>query len=189
MIDLETLGQEPGSVILSISAVQFDIRTGETGKQFDEVIGLESSLKQGLKIDPVTLAFWTKIPNRLNYFLTYQGRVSLSTALGNFGKWLNILDESPENLCFGASNYDVTMWGRGPRFDFGLLSYAYNSVGYPSMPWDFRKERCVRTMEMFYPDIKKQADNDRLTMPHNGIDDCKHQILYVSEIYNKIKSK
>lgn len=188
MVDLETLGQEPGSVILSISAVQFNILTGETDREFDQVIGLDSSLKAGLKLDPATLAFWTEASKRLAYFLTYEGRVSLSTALGNFAIWLGKLEQRDDG--FGSTrNDEVRMWGRGPRFDFGLLSFAYNHMGYPRMPWDFRKERCVRTMEMFHPEIKRLEDGFRTTGLHNGIDDCKHQIAYVSKIYNKIKSK
>ena len=34
MIDIETLGTGVNAVITSISAVQFDLATGETGKEF-----------------------------------------------------------------------------------------------------------------------------------------------------------
>jgi hypothetical protein len=99
MIDIETLGQEPGCVITSISAVQFDLTTGKIDKEFHENISINSCLKKGLVIESETFIWW--------------------------------LDQ---------------------------------------------------------PEIKKELDNDRRTILHNGLSDCKHQIIYVSEIYRKIKN-
>ena len=55
MIDLETLGVSPGSVISSIAAVQFDINTGEIGRQFYKNIDLQQSLDNGFTINAETL--------------------------------------------------------------------------------------------------------------------------------------
>ena len=62
MIDLETLGVEPDSVIITLGAIKFDPYTNE-----DPHSGLylrcdieEQSEKLGRSIDDNTLAWWTK---------------------------------------------------------------------------------------------------------------------------------
>jgi DNA polymerase III epsilon subunit-like protein len=57
MIDIETLGTEPGSIITSIAAVPFN-RNGEMGKAFYMNIDIQSSIDAGLTINAETLKFW-----------------------------------------------------------------------------------------------------------------------------------
>ena len=63
MIDLETLGTLPGSVILSIGAVVFDpskpISECIEG-QFYCVVNTEDSLRHGLKLNQATLDWWER---------------------------------------------------------------------------------------------------------------------------------
>lgn len=58
MLDLETLGNQSYSCILSIAAVEFDIETGEELSFFYKKISLESNLQLGLKINSSTLEWW-----------------------------------------------------------------------------------------------------------------------------------
>jgi len=53
MLDIETLGVSPGCVILSLSAVEFDINTGELGESFNMGIDIKSCVDAGLTIDPL----------------------------------------------------------------------------------------------------------------------------------------
>ena len=56
MLDIETLGTGPNSVILSIGAVEFD-ETGVISK-FYEAIDPESCTDWGLQIDARTVLWW-----------------------------------------------------------------------------------------------------------------------------------
>jgi len=47
MLDLETMGRKSNSALVSIGAVEFNLETGETGKEFYEVIDLQSCLDVG----------------------------------------------------------------------------------------------------------------------------------------------
>ena len=58
MIDIETLGTDPGSVILSIGAVEFDLKTGKTGEEFYQWIDLESSSNKGFSVSAGTIKWW-----------------------------------------------------------------------------------------------------------------------------------
>lgn len=186
MLDLESLGQEPGNVIVTLSAVQFDIETGAIGKVFHESISIADSLKQGLTIDPSTVMWWlTQNENaRIQMVETQNNPDSLSEVLYKFDTWLNHLHHATLRELYKKS--DIHIWGRGPRFDMGLLSYAYKLIGYKWTPWDFRKELCVRTYESIRPDIKKEIDKKRVGVLHNGVDDAKHQIKYVCDIHQYI---
>ena len=59
MVDLETLGTAPGSVILSIGAVRFDVEKGLLD-EFYVNIDVESSQRLGLTIDGDTVMWWLK---------------------------------------------------------------------------------------------------------------------------------
>lgn len=45
MVDLETMGNGPYAPVISIGAVFFDLKTGETGEDFSVNISLESSMR------------------------------------------------------------------------------------------------------------------------------------------------
>jgi hypothetical protein len=180
MIDLETLGQEPGSVIVTISAVQFNIETGQIGEIFDQSISIESNLNSGLKIDPETFKWWLTRGEQARYDLVEKLNIGkdLDSTLIHFSHWFSKINQNKNTL----------VWGRGPRFDFGLLTYAYKNFGYP-IPWNFRNELCVRTMEWLRPELKKEAIREKEHSEHMGIGDCLYQIKYIVEIYNQVKNK
>ena len=184
MIDLETLGQEAGAVITSISAVKFNIITGETGEEFSQAITLKSSLEYGLSIDPDTVMWWMQQgdDSRNKLVLDNANAKHLSSVLYAFAFWLVEGDKSGGGV--KLINDNIQVWGRGPRFECALLSAAYKVGGYNRTPWNFRNERCVRTIEMFNPKLKKNTPF--IGILHNGIDDAKHQIKYVSSIYRQL---
>lgn len=187
MIDLESLGTEPGSVILSISAIQFDIETGKTGKQFHENISLKDCLRRGLKIDPGTFFWWMKQSNKSRERLLENEKCTntVEVVFHNLYHWFQNLPHKESRMLYPSR--DIIVWGRGPRMDQGLLSYVYKLLGYDETPWHFRNERCVRTMEALRPDIKKNTEFKGVL--HYGPDDAKHQTKYVSEIYNQLKAQ
>jgi hypothetical protein len=171
MLDLETLGNKSNSAILSIGAVQFNLETGETGKEFYQVVDLQSCLDLGLKINGSTFYWWLQ-QNKAAQNAVCKNGLELPTVLSNFYEWMND--------CIG----NVNIWGNGARFDIGILEDAYIAAGYSKMPWYFRSERDVRTLVAFAPDIK----NSYLFtgVRHNPIDDCKHQIGYCVKTWKKL---
>ncbi len=172
MIDLETLGTKPGSVILSISAVAFDIKTGKTDSLFHQKIDVYDSEKQGLKIQVDTFLWWLNQSKDAQNTLINGTHLKLRNTIIQFHKFV-----------YDWTSNDVKVWGNSARFDLGILQAAFDLFGY-DLPWKPQNERDVRTLVSFAPEIKKETKFEGI--PHYGIDDCKHQIKYCSKIYQKL---
>lgn len=168
MLDLETLGTKPGCAILSIGAVEFDIETGNTGREFYQKVNLRSCIDAGLDIDPDTLLWWMNQDESARQVFNNEYLASLRDALKYFS-----------DFC----NPNTQIWGNSASFDCGILSEVYNKTSIP-IPWKFYNERDVRTLVSFDPKIKKDMVFEGVK--HNAVDDCRHQIKYCSEIWKKL---
>jgi DNA polymerase III epsilon subunit-like protein len=89
MVDIETLGLDPGAAILSIGAVRFD--TDGLGATFERNIGLESCQEAGLTIDAGTLEWWLQQDADAQHVLT--GGESLVDALEALAEFYAFADE------------------------------------------------------------------------------------------------
>jgi hypothetical protein len=180
MIDIETMGHGGNTALVQLSAVQFDRYTGKKGLEFSTNIDLQSCIDVGLKIKADTIYWWlTKSEQAINS-ITNQPRSLIQLALMNFSIYLSKC--APDGV---ASN--LHLWGRSPRFDIAIIYDAYIACSLV-IQWDKGKEMCVRTIESFAPEVKKEIDEKNKTrILHDGISDCLHQIEYVSEIYKRKK--
>jgi len=174
MLDLETMGNGSNSVIVSIGAVEFDINTGELGREFYRKIDLKSCLDKGLKINADTLQWWL-MQNEAARRMVAEGQGSkIEDALYAFLLFLELL---------GAK--EVKIWGNSVRFDCGILQDAYTACNYP-IPWNFRNEMDVRTLVAFAPEVK--ANFPSVGILHDPIADCKFQIGYCTAIWQKLNN-
>lgn len=172
MLDLETLGNKSNAAILSIGAVEFNMETGETGREFYVVVDLQSCLNLGLKINGSTFYWWMEKSDAARKAICAENKMHLSEAVMLFSNWMKDCIEK------------VQIWGNAARFDIGLMEDAYVACGYQNMPWDFRSERDVRTLVWFAPEIKSNMPFEGID--HDPIDDCKHQIRYCVETWKKL---
>lgn len=173
MLDIETLGTNSRSSILSIGAVEFDIVTGETGRRFYKTIDLQSNLDAGLEMNADTVIWWMGRSDEARREVTNEyGKQSLRDVLVLLTEFLG--DERDSKF----------IWGNSARFDCGILQDAYSALKM-ELPWNFRNERCVRTLVSFAPEIKDSLEFEGT--PHNPVHDCLHQIKYCSEIWKTLK--
>jgi len=173
MLDLETMGNKSNAAIVSIGAVEFNIETGETGREFYDVIDLQSCLDKGLMVQASTIYWWLQQSDEARKRICANGG-DLSLVLQRFTYWMeDCIDK-------------VKIWGNGARFDIGLLEDAYVACNLKT-PWYFRSEMDVRTLVAFAPYIK--ANYPMIGVEHDPIDDCKHQIGYCVEIWNLLNRK
>ncbi len=173
MLDLETMGKTSNAALVSIGAVEFNIETGETGREFYRVIDLQSCLDIGLKVQASTIYWWLQQSEAARKRIYAKGE-NIRDVLVAFHDWML---EGTEK---------VKIWGNSARFDIGLLEDAYVACGMDN-PWYFRSEMDVRTLVAFAPYIK--ANYPMIGVEHDPIDDCKHQIGYCVEIWNLINKK
>ena len=155
MLDLETLGTSPGSVILSIGAVYFD--SGGLGDTFSCIIDRKTSLDVGLTTDFDTLLWWKNQSPEARKVLE-DGGLPLPIALRSFNDFLAMGGE------------DVRVWGNGSDFDNVLLIAAFKAAGI-TLGWKFRNNRCFRTIK----NLTKVPEPVRAGTYHNALDDAKHQ--------------
>ena len=172
MVDIETMGTTSKSAILSIGAVEFDLKTGELGKAFYVTIDFSSAMDAGLKVDADTVMWWLKQEYDARKHLWKDKGEHICVALEKFLAFI-------EN-CGGKK---VEVWGNSARFDLGLLCDAIEVVGLEAS-WAYWNERCVRTLVSLNPKFKINA---KFTgTPHYAPDDCKHQIKYCHETYKSL---
>lgn len=168
MIDIETLGNQSNSVITSIAGVEFDLDSGQTGKEFSINVDIQSCLDIGLEINASTLIWWfNQSKDAQMQMLVDPKPIEQALALLN-----------------GFIDQKSIVWGNSCRFDLGLLQNAYTKLKM-EIPWRYSNERCVRTLLMFQPKMKDLIDFEGI--PHNAMHDCYYQIKYCSAIYNKLK--
>lgn len=173
MLDLETMANKSNAAIVSIGAVEFDLNTGETGREFYMRIDLQSALDRGLIINGSTVYWWLQQNEDARREVCRKGE-DLSLVLEKFAAFMVEIDP------------DVQIWGNGARFDIGILEDAYVACGFQKMPWDFRKERDVRTLVSFKPSIKEHYPFPFNDIAHHPIADCKYQIGYCTAIWQKL---
>lgn len=167
MIDIETLGTTPNSVILSIAAVQFDRDTGETGSEFLRTIDPDPK-RQGRKRCQETYNWWQQ-QSEAAMQAAFSGTASLHQSLNDLYLWFNDL-----YLWFGPNQI---AWSQGTDFDFGILDHAFRQYGFADSPWKYNNKRDTRTVydicDFDPKSIEREGDK------HNALDDCKHQIRCV----------
>lgn len=153
MLDLETLGTRPGSVIASIGAVVFDLNGVSPRRIFYRRIDITKALAEGFTIGGDTLKWWLQQSPEAQKELYAEG-VSTYEALEAFNDFIG-----SDNAC---------VWGNGASFDNALLSEAYAVCGLPQ-PWKFWNDRCYRTVKSLHPDMPMTK---REGTHHNALDDA-----------------
>ena len=165
MIDLETMGQTPTAAITSIGAVLFDPHGDWIGDAFHIHVSLESCIKQWrLTMDADTVLWWLGQSETARKTLV-DGQVRAATLSESLSALTRFLPTG------------VTPWCNGASFDFAILANAYHVTNRP-VPWEFWKERDLRTLKGLNPDMKIVRDG----VHHNALDDARYQARLVQHI-------
>ncbi len=168
MVDLETFGSRPGSVIASIGAVAFDPVTGEMGATFTSVVDPASCTALGLTMDADTVIWWLKQGESARAALTNGGGALLPDALRAFNLYWKLV---------GGTHF----WGHGGNFDDPMLAAAYHAAGL-TPPWRYSASRCTRTIF----DLAGVSPDRAEGVHHTALDDARAQALAVIAAYRKL---
>ena len=129
MVDLETLGVNPGCVILSIGSVRFD--SGKPGDWFYRRVDLRNALDKGFHVESDTLMWWFR-----------HGEAAIEhSGLGGCYVY-EALTDFKEFIGTGK----MEIWGHGSPFDNDILRSAYSRCHLHGDCWDRRSDRCYRTL-------------------------------------------
>lgn len=157
MIDIETLGTNVDSSILSIGAIKFK-RNGDILDTFFITIKRSSCLELGLIEYKDTLDWWMNIDEGVRKVI-FKEEYDIKEALTKLSEWLG---------------YNSIMWANGPSFDISILENCYKRCKM-NIPWRFWNVRDVRTVA----DIGKVDLKNMEKAEHHPLSDCKRQISIV----------
>jgi hypothetical protein len=169
MVDLETLGQKAGSVIVAVGAVKFCGLRGIT-HTFYERVSAEDCERQGLRCDAATVLWWLA-QDEVARLEILKPASFLRSVLTRFHSWSHEGDGVDE------------IWGNGASFDPVVLGAAYDACGM-ERPWKFWNERCFRTMKA----LNLVEPPSREGVHHNALDDATHQAKWLLLIEAKLEA-
>lgn len=164
MVDLETWGTRPGSVIVSIGAVEF--RRDGLGEEFYRRVAPGSCMDAGLTVDAPTVEWWLTQGEEARMECV-EATASLRSVLEHFAEWVGP---------------GTRLWSNGPDFDYAMLAAAYRATGL-EMPVPHWGSRCYRTLKALNPN---HCIAEREGTYHNALDDARHQAAMAREILSGI---
>ncbi|HBA7073062.1 TPA: exonuclease [Escherichia coli] len=172
-VDLETMGTNPDAPINSIGGRFFDPETGEMGPEFSKTIDAKTG---GGTVDISTIEWWLAQSSEVRSAILVN-QIPLDDALLQFREFIS--EHSDEKF--------VQVWGNGATFDNAILRRSYERQGIPC-PWHYSNDRDVRTIVELGKTIGFDA---RIAIPfegvpHNALDDARHQAKQVSAIWQKL---
>lgn len=176
MVDLETKGNKPGCMILSIGAVFFDPATGKLGDQYYKVVGPDGQKERGLHEDASTMAWWAEQSEEARKVLVEHEAcaTTLEDGLRSFNKFLESADGGLKQ---------VKVWGNGADFDNAILAVAY-MAHQQHTPWAFWNNRCFRTLK----DIVTIKMEKKL-VAHNALNDAIMQAEHACKIFAHLRGE
>jgi hypothetical protein len=164
MLDLETLGTQPGCVILTLGAVKFNpYDTQEPGPGLYIRPDVDEQIARGREVQEDTLAWWAQQNEEVREeALGTEGRVPVEEMYRQLNRFL-----------VGVDN----IWAQGPVFDIAILENLYMQYGWPT-PWQFWQISDSRTLFKVHGDPRKKTE-----LLHNALADCVSQAEAVQKIY------
>jgi hypothetical protein len=168
MVDIETLGTKPNSIILSIGCASFNTnRIGPVAVHYTRV-DVPSCEALGLKMDWDTVRWWMEQHEAARReILDTEGTATIYNAL----QWLGDFIRSESN------GREIRVYAKDPDFDCVILRTAYDLAHIPC-PWHYWQTRSVRTTLEDYGFSKK------LRAQHHALNDALIQVQAVQEAMN-----
>lgn len=165
MFDLETLGLDDDSVIVSIGAARFN-EVDEPRDKMALLLDMKEQQRRGRQIQIGTLMWWmeqNEAARRWNF--DSMNRYPVDVALRAF-----------VTFCQGSSLY----WCRGATFDPILLEHLFKQYGM-AVPWKYNQIHDVRSLDELTDGFEEPAGS----VAHKPLDDCLMQIAQVQRVFGQ----
>jgi hypothetical protein len=165
MIDLETLGITPNSVVLTIGAVIFDPRGNGVTEVLDLRPSIEEQLEMGRVVNDATVTWWGN-----------QSASAQHEALGDHDR-IPLLEamEKLHKFCWNRGK----VWSHGAAFDVVLMENCWAAVGMQE-PWVFSTVRDTRTI---YDITGVSLKDGGYVTTHKASEDATRQAVIVQKAY------
>lgn len=167
MIDIETLGTEPGCVILSIAATN-----GRT-EGFHIHLDVEDCVNNGLVIEPRTTMWWMEQGDAARKLITQPGAPLLSAL----------------TLFSHAFNWkEARVWCNGASFDFPILKAAFKRCQM-ALPWPYYAEMDFRTLKNLVSKETFETLRVKPVVAHDALADAVSQHMTLTNLINHLETQ
>lgn len=181
MVDIETLGVSPDSVILQIGAVGFNT-AGMDSKGFECNVSVLDQLAINNSIDSQTVGWWfdTVDSDARHSVFGRDNIIPLHDALDTLNTYIK------RSLAVNKTKSDK-VWANSPTFDLTILRNAMQKCGIEPA-WKYYEEADVRTLKYICNEELKINDNSVFEgVPHNALDDATNQADFVVNLLGSIR--
>lgn len=171
MLDFETFGNGNNACIVQVGACYFDRKTGEIGKTFKENVDARTSVQSGADIDADTIYWW----------LSQSSEAIQSVTQGELNPICETMVRLNEFLA------DAECFWSHATFDFVILMHTLRRLRIkPS--FSYRTARDIRTL-VDLAGVHPKKGRVREGVHHDALDDCRFQVGYCVEAFNKLGLK
>ena len=172
MVDLETLGTKPNSLMLTIGAIRFnpwldDLATPlEDMDTFYRRVDLDSFNGLDHGIDDATLEWWGRQSDDVREeAFSEDNRHSISNVLADFHRWCGGID---------------AIWANGTGFDLNILEHFSRELQ-RGVAWQYWQARDARTLYALVPGLERPRG-----AAHHALWDCWSQVVGVQRSFNAL---
>lgn len=178
MIDLETLGSGPTSVVVQIGCVAFDRDTGEIVDEFSTNVDVQSEIDAGFQVDGSTIKWWMQ-----------------QAMIGGTGGATWVAASLPSRDAILALNVFINnrkmkksvVWSHS-TFDAPILFHHYKVHG-TGMPIRYSFWLDLRTLSMLGRGAAHIPREARPDDAHDALADCKYQIKWAVKCWDALALK
>ena len=190
MVDIETLGTSPESIILEISVILFDLDDPHGWSPLTLKLDQAEQSFAGRSIDKDTLHWWAKTIEKAKE-KDYASALAMEALVNNKNMTVHA-SFAHENIKSYLKRVDGYIWCKGAAFDFPIIKSYFTSMGLPdpfSENFLFRKQLDLRTLEYcaklagFSGEYKVRSE-----ARHLSFDDCLIQIGMLRELHSFISA-
>ena len=172
MVDLETLGTKPNSLMLTIGAIRFNPWKNDLDTDMNEMdtfyrrVSFESYDGLDHVIDDATLEWWGKQDESIRAeAFAEDDRHDIRNVLADFHKW-----------CGGVD----AMWANGTGFDLNILEHFSRALP-RGVAWTYWQTRDDRTLYALVPGLDRPQG-----AAHHALWDCWSQLVGVQAAFRAL---
>lgn len=164
MIDIETFGTAPSTVVTAVGIVVFN------KERILDTLTVHLDIKEQIEaqrqIDGSTILWWLRQSKEAQNALLSGQSIAKSVMAG-----LKEIEDLFKTYSPGG------VWGNASTFDNVIVSDLFRQAR-RKQPWDFWNDRCYRTMKNVYPDVKIKT----VGVKHDALSDAISQAEHLMEI-------
>jgi len=175
VLDIETLGTSPDSVIWQIAAIEI----GGSQRTFNKLLRPIDQIAMGREVNDSTVK-WTEINgDQVGLDTAYQLGMHHVDAIRQLQVWCG--------LVHGRKGGDLWVWCRGTDFDIAFMNNICKQLRM-SVPWKYNAARDIRTLEGVVlavcgvdglATIREARYSDPDMVAHNALHDCEADVRLI----------